>query len=114
MKKEKSKACKHTTSFYDSRLGYIRCQFCGRQVVEVSLGPAKTKNVAVGPKTPATKMGFEKQDPRIKQAEVLKRRLTGVDLALKRSTDQAERRQLAQERKALQAEMKGLQSSYED
>lgn len=33
LKTKKDKTCKHTKSYYDKNLGYVKCQFCGKQII---------------------------------------------------------------------------------
>lgn len=61
MKTESKKKCDHSLSYYDSRLGYIKCTWCGSQVSEVKFSKVKGK--------PQSR---NNQDPTILKAEKLK------------------------------------------
>jgi len=41
--KKKRKACTHSCSYFDVRLGYIKCQFCGKKMDEVRTGKKKKR-----------------------------------------------------------------------
>lgn len=115
MKEEKKKkACSHSKSYFDARLGYIKCQYCGQKVESINFGTKKPKKDATAPKS-ANKMGYEEVDPRIKKAEKLKMQLKAAISASKKNAGDKEKWEFWQEEiKRIKGEMRSLQSSYED
>lgn len=124
MKKEKTKKCAHTVSYFDRNLGYIKCQFCGQRVDDIKMGKSKKaepykKRPAKKPKTnvdrkPAAKMGWEQQDPRIGQAEKLKRERNALEVKLKKEKDPARHAELEVALGHIVSEMRDLQKTYEE
>lgn len=84
MKEKKTKACKHTVTYYNARIGDFVCQFCGKAIGSLKMGKSKKaepykkkhskkSSSSASKKKKTTKMGFEAADPRIKQAEAFKK-----------------------------------------
>lgn len=118
-KEKKMKKCNHSTTMFDKTLGYIRCQFCGAKVSELKFGSSKKatalKTSNKGSKIQSVKMGYEKQDPRIKQAEMLKRRLTSINIKSKKyGRDPQMIELLKKQRDEVQIEMRKLQSTFDE
>lgn len=130
MKEPKKKSCSHSKSYYDSRLGYIKCQYCGKPVDSINYGTKKKaidKKVDRKPskmgyeqnredtKEQKIKMGYEIQDPRIGKAEKLKKQLKQAISAVKKNAGDKEKYEFWQgEVKRIKAEMIAIQRSYED
>lgn len=114
MKKEqKTKSCKHPITYFDKRLGYNKCNFCGTRIEEIRFGvKKKPERDAKGGGT--TKIGFEKQDPRIEQAEKLKRESTALQIRIKKEKDVAKRAELEVALGQVTSEMRDLKKTFED
>ena len=121
VKEKKTKTCDHNKTYNDFSSGVLKimCNYCGKSVNEPKFGSHK-KNVVV--KTPGMgwtdlkiKMGHEFQDPRIKQAEGLKRELAGIKINLKKyAYDKQKYEYWNNEKARVNHEMKKLQKSFED
>lgn len=122
LQKKKIKACSHSKSMYDARLDYIKCQFCGQKMDSIKYGSSKVKEVKVETtfskakttfsKT-ETRMGYEKQDPRIQEAEKLKKQLVALKIIIKKKMGTPlELTMAAKEIKDVLQQMKELQESY--
>lgn len=116
MKIKQDKTCKHSKSFYNAKLGYIQCNFCGKEVDTINFG---IKNKSVSSFSPSNderttpKMGSEKTDPRIIQAEKLKRKLTELNIKMRKHVkDKEVYLYLEQRSKEIKKEMINLQTTY--
>ena len=122
-KQKKSKKCTHASSYYDAKLGYIKCQFCGQEVNAINFGKKKPvkpyekkhKKVTKSVSLPKVSMGFEHSDPRISQAEKLKRSLVANKLKIKKVDPASDEwKNLKKNQVEIKRQMKALQASYED
>lgn len=114
---KKTKVCTHAKSYFDARLGYIKCQYCGKRVESINFGTHKAKNADKSdenrPKT--AKMGYEQQDPRIKQAADLRNQIKSLTVAIKKSSaDKGKYEALKAQKLELVSKLKGIEKSYED
>lgn len=124
MKKEKKiKKCTHSKSYYNAQLDKITCQFCGQEVDDIKYGTKKKvepitrkyrkgKGGAGNEKNIATKMGYEKQDPRIAQAEGLKRERAALSVQIKKEKDPETKTALQVTLAGVVKEMRALQKTY--
>lgn len=114
IKAKKDRKCLHTKSYYDARLGYLKCNYCGDRIDTLKFGVKKAKKEN-SEKQAATKIGYESQDPRIKQAENLKKELRGIKLNIKKfAHDKQKYEYWNNEAARVKHEMKQLQSTYEE
>lgn len=112
LKEKKTKTCAHTKT-----IGFNppKCMYCGQVVKEMAHGTKKAKKDHIADSSKKIKMGQEQQDPRIKQAENLKKELTGIQLNIKKFAHDKQRYEYWTNEKArVKDEMKKLQASYED
>lgn len=114
-KEKKSKQCEHTktmNSFEGGKL-HIKCIFCKKEINEMRNGKKKPHTEVA--KTPAVKIGYEKQDPRIKEAELLKRQYVALRRKINKGYGTPAELAADKERvKVLLAKMKSIESSYEE
>lgn len=116
----KNKTCLHKAQIFDIQRGCLVCQFCKKEVKGFSGEKAqpiekKTKSFKrVVKKTPSVKMGFEKQNPQILEAEKLKRRYTSINLSIKQCSNPEELKLLKEEKQSILSKMKELQNSIEE
>ncbi len=114
---KKRKPCGHTASYYSQSKGAFICQYCGTSIKTLESG-AKKKVHSPGDKTGSSnagnKIGYEKQDPRITEAEKLNRRLLNVNLKIKKESEKTELERLESECDDIKAQMKAIQATYED
>lgn len=120
-KAKKTKSCAHTKTMNRMINGKLVpvCLFCGQQTKEMHWGLHKPKKEVPsnlrGPKAPVTKMGFDKQDPRIAEAEKLKRRYVSLKRFVNRGLGTPEElKQAKDDMKQVESDMKKLQASYEE
>lgn len=115
-KAKKTKSCEHSKTWnkFDATGLHIMCSYCGKEVKEAKFGTHKKKtNPTETNKVP--KMGYGQSDPRIVEAENLKRQLTSLKLKAKQSAGDAEEwKRIKDQEKEVKAKMKKLQDSYED
>lgn len=116
MKKLKNKSCSHSKSFFDGRLGYIKCNYCGQRVNEIKFGSSKVKSdkkvAQVTQK--ALKMGYEKQDPRIFEASKLENKIKSLGISLRKFKHNSDKLKLLnEERDKLVGLLKEIERSYE-
>lgn len=113
LKEKKTKTCAHTKT-----IGFNppKCMYCGQVVKEMAHGTKKAKKEErTSMSGPKVKMGQEQQDPRIKQAESLKKELAGIQVNIKKfAHDKQKYEYWTNEKARVKHEMKKLQASYED
>jgi hypothetical protein len=98
------KKCKHTKTMYDKKTGRYKCMFCPKILDEFRHG-VKKKGRPVKPL---------KIDPRVEEAEKLKRAMTGINVKLKgRYVSADTKKALRAEKSRIEAKMKKLQESLD-
>lgn len=111
MKEPKQKKCEHTKT-----IGFNppKCMYCGQVVSEMKHGTKKAKKEEI-PKSQGTKMGYEQRDPRVSQAEKLKRELNIASANIKKFASDKEKYEFwTNKKQEIKSAMKKLQSTYED
>jgi hypothetical protein len=124
VKEKKTKTCTHSASYYNAKKGFMVCNFCGKQVEELKFGTAKKAEPYkkhTGKKygtdisvTTKPRMGQEKQDPRIAQAEKLKVERNSLLLKMKTEKDPVKRADYQVRMAGVINQMKALQKTYND
>lgn len=108
--------------FLDRTRNHHKCSLCSQTFKEPQYGkvekvepykkrPAKKKD-HVGDVTKKVKMGFEKQDPRIAQAEGLKKEVRTLQVKIKKGGDAEYIRQMRMTLSLVFNDMKELQETY--
>jgi len=111
---KKTKKCEHTVTMYDSIADDFVCSFCKKVIGELRTGKSKKRDT-VSKKIPGKKMGFEQVDPRIAQAENLKRQYAQLTKRIQmQGLPLEEYQSLHEERRKVKQQMHLLQRTYED
>lgn len=119
----KKKKCSHGAKLFSIQDGCMKCQFCGALLKADSdfkkhktVKPIEKKTKKAKPiktKSSGVKMGYEKQNPKLIEAEKLKRHYQELQLHLKRETELDRTKQLQKEIKETKAKMLKLQDELQ-
>ena len=111
MIKKKNKQCTHSKSYYDSSLGYLKCNFCGKEVQTLNFGTKKARKSSKATKT-TIKMGSEIALEHIKKASILRSRFE-VLTKLTKTKDLTKLERYQKEFLEVTAEMHSLQAEFD-
>lgn len=120
----KKKKCSHGAKLYSIADGCMRCQFCGALLKDKDFKKHKTvkpiekkhkKNTQVhaSKNVVKAKMGYEKQDPKLVEAEKLKRHYQELQLHYKRETEPQRKYELKAEMAQTKVKMLKLQNELQ-
>lgn len=120
----KKKKCTHGAKLYSTQDGCMKCQFCGallkdndfkkhKAVKPIEKKRKKVTQVYAGKNVVKAKMGYEKQNPKLVEAEKLKRHYQELQLHHKRETELDRKRQLQKEIKETKTKMLKLQDELQ-